>query len=66
MYRIDGYNEFLADQVGDQMLLCRIDMSGEPEDSDLFEEGEDDLGDGALHALGGDETVKGFLDADQV
>lgn len=66
VHRIDGYNEFLADQVGDQMLLCRVDMSGEPEDSYLLKEGEDDLGDGALHALGGNESVQGFLDADQV
>ncbi len=66
MHRIDGYDEFLADEIGDQVLLGRVDMAGEPKDPDLFQEGEDDLGDGPLHALSGNESIEGFLDTGQV
>ena len=66
VHGIDGDDEFLADQVGDQMFLCRIDVSGEPEDSDFFEEGEDDLQYGPLHSFGSDEAGQGFFDAFQI
>ena len=66
VHSIDGDDEFLADQVRDQMFLCRIDVSGEPEDSDLLEEGKDDLQNGPLHAFGGDEAGQGFFDAFQI
>lgn len=57
-YIIDAHDELLADEVGHQVFLRRINVVGEPKDADLFHEGKDDLADGSFNALGSDRFIE--------
>ena len=55
---INANDQFLADNIGDQVLLGRVDMVGKPKNADPFEEGENDLGNGFFDALGLDIAIQ--------
>src|SRR5581483_11665485 len=48
---LDAYDQLLTDDIGHQMLLRRLNMTGDPENADPVKKGEDDLCDAPVDAM---------------
>lgn len=51
-------DQFLANDIGNNMFLCRDDMTGLPKDADPFQKGENNPGDAALDTISSYITVQ--------